>query len=124
MLALGIDGSNVSKSKLAEELQKRAAKHFLDVGTCSIHIANNAFLEGIECLKGNVNADHLATDLYFFFKLSAAKRKDYRGVRVNRCDNALCLKHCQTCQSASEDYRTVQKLEGMCFKKTTYAAWI
>ena len=80
LLALGIDGPNVSKSKLAEELQKRAAKHFLDVGTCSIHIANNAFLEGIECLKGNVNADHFATDLYFFFKLSAAKRKDYRGV--------------------------------------------
>ena len=80
MLALGIDGPNVSKSKLAEELQKRAAKHFLDVGRCSIHIANNAFLEGIECLKGNVNADHFATDLYFFFKLSAAKRKDYRGV--------------------------------------------
>ena len=65
LLALGIDGPNVNKSfkpKLAEELQKRGATHFLDVGTCSIHIVNNAFLEGIKYLKDNVNADQFAID--------------------------------------------------------------
>ena len=46
LLALIIDGPNVNKSfksKLAEELQKRGATHFLDVGTCCIHIVSNAF---------------------------------------------------------------------------------
>ena len=82
LLALGIDGPNVNKfkSKLAEELQKRGATHFLDVGTCSIHIANNAFLEGIKCLKDNVNVDQFVIDLHVFFKLSAARRENYRGV--------------------------------------------
>ena len=28
--------------------------------TCSIHIANNASLEGIKCLKDNVNVDQFA----------------------------------------------------------------
>ena len=46
LLAFGIDGPIVNKSfesKLPEELQ--GATHFLDVGTCSIHVANNTFLE-------------------------------------------------------------------------------
>ena len=58
---------------------KKGATHFLDVGTCSVHIANNAFLESIKCLKDNVNVDQFA-DLHFFFKLSTARREDYRGV--------------------------------------------
>ena len=60
---------------------KKGATHFLDVGTCSVHIANNAFLEeSIKCLKDNVNIDQFAIDLHFFFKLSTARREDYRGV--------------------------------------------
>ena len=63
LLALGIVGPNVNKSfksKLAEELQKRGATLFLDIGTRSINIANNAFLEGIKCLKDKVNVDQFA----------------------------------------------------------------
>ena len=62
LLALGIDGPNVSKSfksKFVKELQKRGATRFLDVGKCSIHKTNNAFLEGIKYLKDNVNVDQL-----------------------------------------------------------------
>ena len=83
MLALRIDGPNVNKSfksKLAEELQEIRAAHFLDVVTCSIHIASNAFLEGIRCLKDSVNVDQFAIDLHFSVKLSATRREDYRGV--------------------------------------------
>ena len=71
LLALGINDPNVNKSyksKLAEEPQKRGATHFLDVGTCSIHIVNNAFVEGIKCLKDNVIVDPFAIDLHFFFR--------------------------------------------------------
>ena len=80
LLALEINGSNVNKSfkpKLAEDLQKRGVTHFLDVGTCSIHIANNAFLEGIKCLKDSVNVDQFVIDSHFFFKLFAARRCEY-----------------------------------------------
>ena len=80
---MGIDGSNVNKSfksKLAKELQEIGAPQFLDVVTCSIHIANNAFLEGIRCLKDSLNVDQFAIDLHFSVKLSATRREDYRGV--------------------------------------------
>ena len=40
-----------------ERLQKRVAIQLLDVDTCCIHIVNNTFLEGINCLKNNVNVD-------------------------------------------------------------------
>ena len=83
LLALRIDGPNFNKSfksKLAEELQEIRAAHFLDVVTCSIHIASNAFLEGIRCLKDSVNVDQFAIDLHFSVKLSATRREDYRGV--------------------------------------------
>ena len=101
LLALGIDGPSVNKSfksKLAEELQKRGVTHFLDVGTCSIHIANNAFLEGIKCLKYNVNVDQFSVDLHFFFKLSSVRREDYRGVSELTTDvtTHYVIKHCQT----------------------------
>ena len=123
MLALGIAGPNVNKSfksKLAKELQKRVATHFLDVGTCSIHIVTNAFLEGIKCLKDNVNVDQFAIDLHFFFKLSGTRREDYRGVpeltdATTHHNKPLPNLLAQPGQSASDDYRTVQKFEGIFF---------
>ena len=100
LLALGFDGPNVNKSfksKLIKELQKRGATNFLDVGTCSLHIANNAFLEGIKCLKDNIDVDQFAIDLHFFFKLSAARREDYREVsQLTDVTSQYVIKHCQT----------------------------
>ena len=69
----------------------------MDIGTYSLHIANNAFLEGIKCLKDNVNVDQFAIDLHFFFKLSAARRGDYRGVsELTDVTTHYVIKHCQT----------------------------
>ena len=100
LLALGIDGPNVNKSfksKLAEELKRRGAPHLLDVGTYSIHIANNTFLEGFKCSKDNVNIGQFATDLHFFSKLSAVRREDYRGVsELTDVTTYYVIKHCQT----------------------------
>ena len=116
LLHLKIDGPNVNKSfksKLAEELQKRGATYFLDVGTCSMLIANNAFLEGIKCLKDNVNVDQFAIDLHFFFKLSSARREDYRGVsELTDVTTHYVIKHlpnplAQPGQGVSQDYQTV-----------------
>ena len=98
LLVLGIESFKSFKSKLAVQHQKRGATHFLDVGTCSTHVANNAFLEGIKCLKDNVNVDQFAIDLHFFFKLSSARREDYRGVsELTDVTTHYVIKHCQTC---------------------------
>ena len=100
MLALEIDGPNVNrsfKSTLLEELQKRWVTYFLNVGTCSIHITSNAFLGGIKCLKDNVNVDQFAIDLHLFFKLSAARREDYRGVsELKDVTTHYVIKYCHT----------------------------
>ena len=100
LLALGINDPNVNnsfKSKLAKELQKRGAAHFLDVVTCSIHIANNAFSEGIKCLKNSVKVDQFPIDLHFFVKLSATRREDYRGVSESTdVTMHYVIKHFQT----------------------------
>ena len=55
--------TNHSNQNLPKSFKKRGATHFFDVGTCSIHIVNNAFLEGIKCLKDNVLVDPFAVDL-------------------------------------------------------------
>ena len=66
--------------------------------TCSIHIANNASLESIKCLKDYVNVDQFAIDLYFFFKLSAARRKGYRGVsELTDVTTHYVIKHWSKC---------------------------
>ena len=87
----------------------------MDVRACSIHIASNAFLEGIKGLKdnGNVNVDQFAIRRAFPFQtICSEKRRLKTRVQVNRCDNVLCYKAllnllAQPGQSASEDYRTV-----------------
>ena len=83
---------------MAPMWSNRCPTHFLDVRTCSIHIASNAFLEGIKGLKDNVNVDQFAIDLHFFFKLSSARREDYRGVsELTDVTTHYVIKHCQTC---------------------------
>ena len=68
----------------------------MDADTCSIHIANNAFLEGIEGLKDNVNVDQFAIDLHFLFNLSAVRREDYRGVaELTDVTTHYVIKHSQ-----------------------------
>ena len=96
LLALGIVAPNVNrsfKSKLAEELQKGGATLFLDIGTCSIHIANNAFLEGIKCLKDNVNVDQFAIDLIFLFQTICSRSRRLYLIDVS---TQCVIKHCQT----------------------------
>ena len=51
LLALGIDGPNVSKSELAEELQKRVATHFLDVGHMFYSHSKQRFFRGYQMFE-------------------------------------------------------------------------
>ena len=68
LLSLGMDGPSVNKS-FAEQLKialDADSTSFIDIGSCPLHIANNAFLEGLKQLKDSVNLDQFAIDLHFF----------------------------------------------------------
>ena len=59
--------------------------------------SKQCFLESIKCLKDNVNVDQFAIDWHFFFKLSAARREDYRGVSdITDVTTHYVINHCQT----------------------------
>ena len=65
----------------------------MNVGTCSIHITNNAFLEGIKSLKDNVNVDQFTIDLIFLFQtICSGSRRLYLIDVSTQC----VIKHCQT----------------------------
>ena len=100
LLPLGIDGPSVNRSsekKLKAHLEENYTTQILDIGTCSLHIVNNAFLEGLKELKNEINLDEFAIDLHFFMKYSAARREDYVNiVRVAEITAQFLLRHCTT----------------------------
>ena len=54
LLSLGMDGPSVNKSfadKLKTTLKANNATSFIDIGSCPLHSANNAFSEGLKLLK-------------------------------------------------------------------------
>ena len=125
---MALMSTNHSNQNLPE-LQKRGAKHVpnnihnLDVVTCSIHIANSAFLEGIKCLKDSVNVDQFAIDLHFFVKLSVMRREDYRGVsKLTDVTMHYVIRHCQTHWLSLDKVlgRIIEQYENLkgCFLKT------
>ena len=69
-----MDGPSVNKpfeKKLKACLEENFVTLILDIGTRSLHIVNNAFLEGLKELKNEINLDEFAIDLHFFMKYSA-----------------------------------------------------
>ena len=97
LLVLGMDGPSVNRSfekKLKARLEENYTTQILDIGTCSLHIVNNAFLEGLKELKNKVNLDEFAIDLHFFMKYSATRREDYVNiVSVTEITAQLLLRH-------------------------------
>ena len=50
-----------------------------DIGTCNLHICNNAFAKGLEMFGSNISEFFI--DLHLWFKMSAARREDYEVVQ-------------------------------------------
>ena len=66
LLVLGMNGPSVNRSfvkKLKARLEENYATQILDIRTCSLHIVNNTFLEGLKELKNEINLDEFAIDL-------------------------------------------------------------
>ena len=73
---------------------------FLSFVSCNLHIVNNAFGKGFEKLSeySEIDLDHFAIDLHFFFKFSSARREDYekRSDITDDCAKYM-LKHSTIC---------------------------
>eukprot|EP00111_Clytia_hemisphaerica_P012166 TCONS_00035734-protein len=77
LLNLGLDGPNVNLAFM--ELLKKSIT-FIDIGTCALHVCNNAFGRLVKELNCIVELDQMAIDFHFFFKYSAGRREDYSKV--------------------------------------------
>ena len=99
MLHLGMDGPNVNLKfqtlLLQSNLLAEAKTTFLNIGKCPLHIVHSAFRKGVSSLACNV--DQFAVDIHIFFKLSAARRADYKSM-AKRTDVVAeyALKHSTT----------------------------
>ena len=82
LLMLSVDCPNVNKATLKlvnNELLKEGIFELIDIGTCPLHIAHNAFAAGMSTL--NFNIDEFASDVYGFFKSSAARKEHLKLIQ-------------------------------------------
>ena len=83
MLHIGMDGPSVNLK--FEDLLKSSPNiksmdtTILSIGTYPRHIVHNAFRAGVNAL--NFNIDSFIIDVNFFFKLSAARRADFKQMQ-------------------------------------------
>ena len=78
------DGPNVNKA-IFQKMNELVLWDFpaylglVDIGSCSIHVIQNAFGKDLEHYGKDV--DQLCLDLYSLFKYSAARREDFKEVQ-------------------------------------------
>ena len=80
-------------NKLCETLSK--IQFAIDTGPCQPHVVHNSFRKGVEGYGSDV--ENLCIDIYYFFKLSPPRRKDYADVqqKLNQ-DEFVFLQHVQS----------------------------
>ena len=81
LLHVGMEGPNMNKSfqkKLLTDLQEKHDTTFLNIGSCSLHVAHNSFRKGLK--KLSFDFEEFIHDLNFFLKHSSARREDYKSM--------------------------------------------
>ena len=95
LLQLGMDGPNVNtrfEKDLLAEIDKEYGVNFLKLGSCSLHITHNGVREGIKAFGFDIEI--FVNDVCFFFKLSAARRQDYKLTELfTEIETQYFLKH-------------------------------
>lgn len=89
LISLSSDGPNVNKKVfrlLNMELISLRNSGLIDIGTCNLHVVNNAFLAGLQEFGESV-AD-LAVAIKYFFKDKPSRQKDYED-----CQTKLRIPH-------------------------------
>ena len=100
LLGVGLDGPNVNlkfQKRLVKESEKENGNSFLPIGTCPLHIVNNSFGEGMKEIKTHLDIEQFLIDLHFFFKLSSARREDYKELeKMTDVMAQFMLRYCST----------------------------
>ena len=79
LLHFGMDGPNVNlkfQKDVQEMFLETLQKKLLDIDTCTLHKVHTSFRRGV--LQLPIDIDDFAVNLHGFFKLSSARREDYR----------------------------------------------
>ena len=119
MLHIGMDGPSVNL-KFEDLLKssphiKSLGTTILSIGTCPLHIVHNALRAGVNA--SNFNVDSFIIDVNFFFKLSAARRADYRMQKCTDVISHFIQKHSNTrwvtlrkiCVKGLEQYQNLRE---------------
>ena len=93
-----MDGPKVNlafQGKLSKSLEEKSYTSFLDIGTCPLHNVHNAFEHGLKFL--NFHVEPFIVDINSFFKLSSARRGDFRALEeVTELPAHFTIKHSST----------------------------
>ena len=100
LVSIGMDGPNVNHkfhSEVEDALAADGNRGLLTVGSCPIHIANNAFNKMLSTLSPFINLDQLASDLHGFFSKSAARRIEYsQSESITEISSKFMIRHVKT----------------------------
>lgn len=79
ILMLSSDGPNVNvslKKKLNEAVKECGGKSLVEIGSCNLHAAHNAFRHGLAAVPG-WGTDEFVTDIFYWFKNYPSRSEDY-----------------------------------------------
>jgi hypothetical protein len=97
LIALGRDGPNVNKTVkrlIDENLKALQLPATIDLGPCLLHTVQNAFRAGLAHIPV---VEDLILDLHSWFRLSAARREDFKSIQIEEVvETHALLKHGQT----------------------------
>ena len=99
-MGIGMDGPNVNKKferDLMKKLDSEKGNSIIPIGNCPLHTVNNAFGEGMKIIKAVLDIEQFLIDLHFFFKLSSARREDYKEIEdLTDVTTEFMLRYCST----------------------------
>lgn len=81
MLQISMDGPNVNwkfLTMMTEQAERENHKTLLNIGSCGLHIIHNAFRNGHDSTKWEV--DTFLSTIYYLFYESPTRREDYNKV--------------------------------------------
>ena len=83
ILTLSNDGPNVNKTifrAVNTSLKGAGNPGMINIGTCNLHVVHNSFCKAVEAYGTPV--DDLAVDIHSFFKISSARREDFKFIHL------------------------------------------
>ena len=83
MLTLSNDEPNVKKTifrAVSMSLKGGGNPGMINIGTCNLHVVHNSFCKALEAY--GTPMDDLAVDIHFFFKISSARREDFKFIQL------------------------------------------